>query len=1807
MHLIPRLALFVSLLVIFSSQVQAFSVLGLGNAALVGDDLTDRSNDGVEGNYAPPADFGGFDAEFFASSNPAFNAGESAFNVFDNLTGGSVNKWCCGPASNSVTARILAGPHILTAFTITSSNDTPLRDPRVWEVQGSNDGVSYTTIFRQDNISASVWGNERNEVIQFSAADGDAFLVMDQAFSYFRLATHVTGGGEFALGEVEFFGVPNLPPVISDLAGDQLSYTPLAGALVVDQGAPASVDDPLAAVNGWSNGTLRVTISLGGVPVEDKLTVMGGTSIGVLSGGTNGSPLEVVFNDTATSASVGSLLQAIAYENLSDTPTPSTRIAEFLLTDGDGGTGVVVVATIDINTGGVNDLYVWDGGGDGTSFTEPANWEGDSGFPDANDTAIFRSNTGNGSGTINLGGERYVGPVIFDGASSFNLMNGPLATDELHQQASATGTNTVSAQMVSASFTGTVDGATLNPLNPQNFGSLQGGSWTINGGGSLVKTGGGSLGNTALNLGGGSLVLALDVSTVMGRFVQVVNNGAGTRALHIGELEVFAPGSNPAVDHAAGAGSLNPTNDLATTANGASVFDKSAASGFVSDHGGDDDGRLLDAAETVGGDTFGITGNGAFVTVDLGGVKDLEKIRVHQRNDGCCQNRLMNFTVNILADNGGSPGSILATGVYPAQPSNDGFAELLPSAGGVINNAITVSADSTIVMESAASGIFSDLLVTTDVRLDVVAAGGESLAFLGDATFAGTATFTQTGMPIVVLNNVTGPGGLILDGDGTLQLPTANAYAGETIIRNGLLVAGDGMSFGSAASGTVVEDGGGIQVSGGTFPEPLTLNGFGNALLDGALNKVPLLNVVWTGPITAGSATRIYSAGNVTFLDGGINLDPGASLTIDAQNQVQIRNNEITGDASTLLRFEGNDRTSLVFSNPNFLGDIEVFSDGRLELFVDGALGDNAGLTSLLGGECSLVLRDGRTQVENLVLEGDGRGTEGAIRNENNNNTIRGTVLLDGDTEIVTRLDSSLTIDGPVIGATQLTQRETGVLVLTQDSAITNYNLVGGTVRMETRNGLGSTTELTLDTGEALELAQSLQLDAVSNLTQLNANGGTVSSFSGTCTLDLPINANTNQAFRFGGDGNLVLAQSIGHGAGISTNDLVKTGAGHLIPQLVNTYNGDTFVLGGTLEVSGSDTLGLPGGSLTVDATGTLLLMGNINLVRDVVNLHGIGAADQLGALVSMGDNLLTATQFQALLVNLGEVRLVSTTGRFMLDGPIDLRASRLSVDGSGDINLLGAIAGLGGDFVPNARFVQVQKNIPGLLHIGELEVFAPGTGAVNGNVGGNNAPLNNPADLAVSPAASVFSASVAGGHGVPAAVIDGQEQTAGTTWTKMESGGEVTAQITIDLGGAFDIDSVRVHQRNDTCCQDRLENFTVNLFADAGGSPGTLVASEVFPGRPPLNSFGELFFSKFTDNHLTKRGSGTLTLASTNTYNGGSSILDGTLLANGASAAGTQPVGVEQGGVLSGTGTILADVTIGTLGTVSPGLSPGVLTLSSNLVFSDFSSVYQAEFISALATDIDRLDVTGDIDLNDATLELVRDAAYDPAVNDVIRIATSVGNINGTFNGLPEGAVLSAQGEAFTISYTGGEITLTATGGQRVYAGPDIITRVPTNSVTVDVSVLLANDLIGSGAGPLELTSVLSTGVNGGTLSLATNLLTYTAPAAYEGDDRFTYIVSDGTHSATGLVTVLAVSLPSAEPPVGKVSGLAYLLNGDYRVAFTGTPGASYEIQWTQDITTTPIVWQVLGSVVADTSGNILIDHATPPDGAVYYRSGLE
>jgi fibronectin-binding autotransporter adhesin len=115
--------------------------------------------------------------------------------------------------------------------------------------------------------------------------------------------------------------------------------------------------------------------------------------------------------------------------------------------------------------------------------------------------------------------------------------------------------------------------------------------------------------------------------------------------------------------------------------------------------------------------------------------------------------------------------------------------------------------------------------------------------------------------------------------------------------------------------------------------------------------------------------------------------------------------------------------------------------------------------------------------------------------------------------------------------------------------------------------------------------------------------------------------------------------------------------------------------------------------------------------------------------------------------------------------------------------------------------------------------------------------------------------------------------------------------------------------------------------------------------GTRTLSVTGGTFAGRLTDADsgsirllaLTKAGLDTLTLSGTNTYTGATTVSAGTLLVNG-SLANTSGVSVASAATLGGSGSIGGPTSILAGGILSPGTSPGTLTITNTLSLADTS-----------------------------------------------------------------------------------------------------------------------------------------------------------------------------------------------------------------------------------------------------------------------------
>ena len=175
--------------------------------------------------------------------------------------------------------------------------------------------------------------------------------------------------------------------------------------------------------------------------------------------------------------------------------------------------------------------------------------------------------------------------------------------------------------------------------------------------------------------------------------------------------------------------------------------------------------------------------------------------------------------------------------------------------------------------------------------------------------------------------------------------------------------------------------------------------------------------------------------------------------------------------------------------------------------------------------------------------------------------------------------------------------------------------------------------------------------------------------------------------------------------------------------------------------------------------------------------------------------------------------------------------------------------------------------------------------------------------------------------------------------------------------------------------------------------------------------------------------GAGLTTISGANT-NTTTNVTTGIVKINNSTASTTNFA--VSGGTLKGTGSIGNLTGTGT-GIIAPGNSPGLVTTTNLSLSSGNTLQIEINNVSppVAGTDYDQIVVSsgGTVALGSATLSL--STTFTGSVGTVFTIIDNQGSssISTTFNGLAEGAIITANGKDYQISYVGGtgnDITLT-------------------------------------------------------------------------------------------------------------------------------------------------------------------------------------
>ncbi|GJE27928.1 S8 family serine peptidase [Methylobacterium organophilum] len=429
-------------------------------------------------------------------------------------------------------------------------------------------------------------------------------------------------------------------------------------------------------------------------------------------------------------------------------------------------------------------------------------------------------------------------------------------------------------------------------------------------------------------------------------------------------------------------------------------------------------------------------------------------------------------------------------------------------------------------------------------------------AVRGPAQFVADFETDTKGWSGTFSNDISGVGGLIKTGLGTLELTGHNTYAGGTAVYGGTLAISSDVNLGAAGTGLAI-GGGTLEVlaDGFTTARPLTLSGPGTLQID-------LGTATFAGPIADGSRPGVL-----------VKTGPG-SVVLSAANTV-------TGGASIEA------------------GTLELTAEGSLVSPVtvhQGASFVNAG--AIAGGatnagtlSTSGTINGGLTNA-GTVLASAGR-IDGAIANNAGLLAVSGPVASNGTLAnaagATLAVTGSYSLAGPLTNAGLVTVARTASL--TAAAGLSNAGLVAseGTLTTDLTNTgiarLSGQFNGTLTNAGLLQITGPLAgLTTLTNTGALDLGGGalTVASLEGSASAVLG-----NGALTVTGAASSAYAGAILEST--SPTSLIKAGTGTLSLNGTGRFSGPTTIQAGTLSLNGVWT-----SPVTVAAPGTLRGIGTI-------------------------------------------------------------------------------------------------------------------------------------------------------------------------------------------------------------------------------------------------------------------------------------------------------------------------------------------------------------------------------------------------------------------------------------------------------------------------------------------------------------------------------------------------------------------------------------------------------------------------------------
>jgi fibronectin-binding autotransporter adhesin len=854
------------------------------------------------------------------------------------------------------------------------------------------------------------------------------------------------------------------------------------------------------------------------------------------------------------------------------------------------------------------------------------------------------------------------------------------------------------------------------------------------------------------------------------------------------------------------------------------------------------------------------------------------------------------------------------------------------------------------------------------------------------------------------LSQISGSGGLEMNGTIMLDGDAANTFTGATIVKSGNLTlnkevvpVSEPLGLVSVYGPLIIEGGrvtysadNGIANTSAVTIHPgatLDLNGYNDTI--GALELLGGIVETDAGLLTLGG--NVTATGNAT-ISGSLSLG-GVTRAFDValSRTLTVSANISSGPGFNNAGLWKNGNGKLILSGANgFVGNLSV-NAGELEARHNSALGFNLFGTSVANG-ATLTLGDGviiGTELLNLsgILQTTG------VASWNGNINISGDV---GITAV--NSGDELTLLGAISGSGDAYFSGQGLIILDGDSSNTyaGDTLSSATqLRLNKHNGalaipgnltiggwIGANNSRLVYAVEPSQIAASavVTINPTGKLILNNGNqtiseliltGGELDSANATVLLNGNVTAHaSDQVARIAGKlslngGQRTFSAASGTASpgleisavisGTATSGLIKTDTGELRLSGANNYSGPTVVEAGTLGVFHSTALGSVGAgspshgtSIAVDAT---LLLNSVSVGSEYLYLRSDG---YLGAGV-----------------------LFNQQGNNSWAGDIELTASTyINISAGSSLNLAGKITGTG-----------------------DLTKWGSGTLKIAGDTS------NDFLGTTWIDAGNLQLAKRNGYRAIPRSLrlgaVDGPPVTL-TVLSNYQFSPNMTT-ITMQPGCTFNVNQStqyisRLYGSGEVQLSGSLEMASGNYGGEISGN-GTLIVANASTGG--------------------------LRLTGTNTFTGHAYVDFAHLFVDGVFPA---PVHAFSSGGVGGTGVVgNVDISLGRL-------SPGVGHFGTGHLRTGHLAVTNGSVFRFETRDIpngiayDRAEVTGTVRLDDANLQLILGSAGRSNIAYILILNDGNDPVQGTFNGLPEGATFTHDGGLFEITYqsgTGNDVVL--------------------------------------------------------------------------------------------------------------------------------------------------------------------------------------